>query len=268
MPYKVLTHDYRPPLQGGKPLFDGAPGCVLPTVPVDMDNAVECGRSGWHYSTDVPTALQIAGLWPGGHPSTVWEFEPLGKRKEASGIKSRAESGRFVRQLSEDEVSLYVRALTEQWAGDHTDRLVASQMEWRRALGRPGRDAPAVEHGLRLTLDARGLTALLRRCYAVPVDWTEPWTWTTSAIIATHDAWEYAPHIAKCCRHTWRFSGTTRRNSRDARDARNALALETAAVMGWINDNPDLLTTGIRDAYTAGLRFHQWAPDTLEWMMS
>ena len=63
--YKVTTHDYRPPIQGGDPLWDGkALPFTLPTVRVD-EGGKECSY-GWNFCADLPTALRIAGPWHNG----------------------------------------------------------------------------------------------------------------------------------------------------------------------------------------------------------
>jgi len=57
--YKVLTHDYRPPIQGGEPLLTANTPLpfTLPKIKLDeSDN--ECGHSGWHYCEKPETALR------------------------------------------------------------------------------------------------------------------------------------------------------------------------------------------------------------------
>ena len=60
--YKVFTSDLRPPVQGGKPVWDGTLPYSLPVVNVDTSLAV-CG-AGWNACRDIETCLRIAGLWP------------------------------------------------------------------------------------------------------------------------------------------------------------------------------------------------------------
>lgn len=75
--WKVLTHDWRPPIQGGDPLCDGTTWPVtLPEVGVDATDA-GCG-AGWNCVTDLAAGLRIAGLWPTGRPSRVVVAEPTG----------------------------------------------------------------------------------------------------------------------------------------------------------------------------------------------
>ena len=55
----------------------------------------------------------------------------------------------------------------------------------------------------------------------------------------------------------------------DARDAWDALTVEYAALMGWTKDDPDLHTTGIRDAYRCGLEIVlPTGPNELGWALS
>lgn len=67
--WKILTHDRRPPIQGGKALCDGTTWpVVLPEVRVDTSYA-ECGM-GWNsevgasrpHSDDCPWLLATAAL--------------------------------------------------------------------------------------------------------------------------------------------------------------------------------------------------------------
>ena len=100
--------------------------------------------------------------------------------------------------------------------GPHAARMGRSQVAWWKAFGSTERDAERIEAGLRAALDARGLGWELRRFEDAR---------------AARDA-----RVARVARVAWA-----------------ALTVEYAALMGWTNDDPDLLTTGIRDAYAAGL---------------
>jgi hypothetical protein len=54
----------------------------------------------------------------------------------------------------------------------------------------------------------------------------------------------------------------------DARDARDALIVEYAALQGWTDHDPLLLTTGLRDAYWNGLALAvPTGPNELGWAM-
>ena len=70
--YKVLTHDLRPPIQGGEPLWADGGGYPirLPAVVLDM-SAGMCDQ-GWCACGGPHEALKIAGLWPDGWPSRLF----------------------------------------------------------------------------------------------------------------------------------------------------------------------------------------------------
>lgn len=58
------------------------------------------------------------------------------------------------------------------------------------------------------------------------------------------------------------------RDARDAWTARDALIVEYTALRGWVDRDPLLLTTGIRDAYRCGLGVAvPVAEGTLGWAM-
>jgi len=215
--WKVLTHDYRPPIQGGEPIWDGVPGVMLPRVALDTSDA-ECA-AGWNFTARPETALRIGGLWPTGWPSVLVHVSALGAIKR--GDKCRASTLTLERVSTEDELHAAIRALSEPF-GEHAETMAREQIAWREALARPLRDPEQVEHGVREALTARGLGWTLRR----------------------HD-------------HPWA-----------ARDARDALVVRYAALMGWSKREPDLLTRGLREAYHAGLAVAlPTAPNTLGWSM-
>ena len=227
--YKVLTHDLRPPVQGGEPLWNGDTlPLVLPKRKLDTGSA-ECA-AGWNYCKDLDTAFQIAGLWPFGRPSRAFLVEPTGKYVER-GDKCRAEALGILRPASQREVNAAIRKLSEPF-GDHAERMARSQIAWRRALARPKQDEAKVEAGLRRALRARGLDWPLRR-YGV--------AWAARDAWAAGDAWA----------------------------ARDALVVEYAALRGWTKDKPDLLTTGIRSAYEHGLELAiPTGPSELGWAIT
>ena len=72
--YKALTHDYRSPIQGGAPIWDGT---TLPwhLPPTALDTSPqECG-AGWNFCVTPAAALSISRLWPDGRPSVILEVE-------------------------------------------------------------------------------------------------------------------------------------------------------------------------------------------------
>ena len=76
--FKVFTHDLRPPIQGGAPVWNGKLPFEFPTVELD-ESTDECG-AGWNFVKDIKTGLKIAGLWaaknPGWEPAKIhpWAF--------------------------------------------------------------------------------------------------------------------------------------------------------------------------------------------------
>jgi len=265
--YKVLTHDLRPPLQGGKPLYDGTLPHELPRRKLDTSDR-DCAP-GWHYTRRPETALRIAGLWPTGRPSVLLRVEPIGEWVER-GDKCRAESLRLLAVCSERTVRAAVRRLSEPF-GAHADQMARDQMAWRCALARPGWDEAKVEAGLRAALDVRGLDAwVLRRFEAEGAVWAVWAAWDAS--LDARDAWAARAAWA-AARGAWDAQAAARaawaaRDAWAAWAARDALTVEFAALAGWIDADPYLLTTGLRDAYAAGLAIAMpTGPNELGWAM-
>src|SRR6202142_3315039 len=100
--WKVLTSDFRPPLQGGSALCDGTTWPVtLPEVPLDR-SASECGvKGGWHFCHTIEAAFKIAGLWRTGRPNAVVLVDPHGDIIERAD-KLRA-SSLTLRRIATDE---------------------------------------------------------------------------------------------------------------------------------------------------------------------
>ena len=241
--YKILTYDYRPPLQGGDPLWDGT---TLPYVlpKVRLDTSAEDCAAGYNFTADLPTALRIAGLWPNGRPSCCLHVE-ASKDTIARGDKHRCSELTIVSRVERAEVFAAIRELSEPF-GIHADRMADSQVAWFDALGRPRRNVRAVEAGLRKALKVRGLVWKLQR-------FDDAWAaWDARAARA---AWD-----ARAARAAW--------DAGAARAARDALTVEYAALQEWTKNDPLLLTAGLRDAYAAGLGAAvPVGPDTLGWAM-
>ena len=212
MYWKVLTHDYRSPIQGGEPLFNGTLPYRLPVVRLDVGPA-ECA-AGWNFTDNLATALRIGGSWPDGWPSTAFEVEPSADMIQRDD-KHRASSLRLVRAATAEEVSIAVLELSAAF-GTHAETMCREQMAWRGALARPQRDPVLVLAGLKTALNVRSLD------------------WTVKKFGDARNAWD-----------AW--------DAQAAQDAWAALTVYYASLMQWITDPPDLLTVGIRDAYSAGL---------------
>jgi hypothetical protein len=232
--YKVLTHDLRPPIQGGEPVFDGVFPHVLPTVACNTDPAVECG-AGWNACAKLSDALRIAGLWPNGRSSRVVLCEAPAASVVRAFDKVRAPTWTLSRELSEDEIADGVREFSVGF-GEHADVMTAEQMAWRQALARPKRDRDAVIAGLRAALDARGL-----------IDWElQEYPSSDCTPRAAWYVWvAWRPRVVWVYWAVW-YAG-------DTWDARDALVHRYAAHKGWVDAPADQYTVGIRDAYEHGL---------------
>ena len=172
--YKVLTHDFRPPIQGGDPILPATVAFPyrLPTVEVDTSDA-QCG-AGWNACADIETAIRIAGEWPNGRPSQVFELRSVrGARPLKRGDEIRAATW-DVRGLVTPSALRDARArLYAPMAGDGlpVEGILAEVEAWSCALGRPAHDEGAVEAGLRGALQVRGLGWSLRRYGAAWAAW-------------------------------------------------------------------------------------------------
>ena len=217
MPWKILTHDWRPPIRGGEPLCrtEDLP-LTLPLVPLDTSD-LECG-AGWNFADDLATGFRIAGLWPLGRPSVALVVEPMGE-VVTRGDKRRCAQLRLTREATTEEVQDGILTLSKLF-GDLADAMAVEQWEWRVALGRPRRDPQLVEDALRDALTARDLAKWSIHRYD-----------SARAAWAAWDAWD-----------AW-----------DAWAARAALTVFYASRKGWIGGDPALATTGIRAAYNSGV---------------
>ena len=239
--YKVFTYDRRPPVQGGDPIWDGAMPYDLPTVKLDR-GAAECA-AGWHFCLSLPIALRIVGLWPDGRPSRVAavEADDVVEREE----KCRAATLHLTRWLDEAEIRDGVLEMSAPF-GAHAETMTSEQMSWRTALARPQHDRANVEAGLRIALATRGLDWQLREFLTA---------WDARAARAAWAAWD--------ARDAW--------DAWDAWDAGAAWAAMTVcytSLMGWIKYPADLLTDGLRDAYSFGLGIAlPTGPRELGWAM-
>jgi len=169
--YKILTHDFCPPLQGGKPIWDGVTlPFQLPTVALDTHTVIESSY-GWHFVEDLAEGFKIAGLWPTGRPSVVLAVTPSADAL-ACGTKRRASSLRLDRLATEAEIRAAVVRLSEGF-GQHAERMAEEQQAWRTALARPAHDVATVETGLVAALRERGLRG-----------------WTTQSFESARAAWD------------------------------------------------------------------------------
>ena len=257
--YKVLTSQLMSPVQGTAIPWDGITlPFTLPQVKLDT-SANECG-AGWNFCRDAEQALRIGGFWPDGWRSIVVSVEA--KDALVRGDKCRAATLTITGIVAESAIEEAVRGLSAKWFGEDVDRMAAQQLAWRRALGRPGRDAAAVVVGLKQALDARGLSWKSREYPSARDAWAawdardtrDAWAaWDARDAWDTRDAW--------AARVSW--------DAWAARDARVSLIQYYAGLRGWVKSPEDRLTVGIRDAYEHGLALAvPIAKAVLGWVMS
>jgi hypothetical protein len=252
--YKIFTHDLRPPVQGGAPIFDGSLPFELPTT--NLDNGYADCAAGWNWTTDLAIGLKIAGLWRSGRPCRVFVGEPTPDVLQR-GVKHRSSGGLLTLELSEDEIRVGVEALSAPF-GEHAAQLADEQMAWREALGRPLRDDVAVEAGLGLALEARGLNWTLKRFdagWGARAAWEARGAWDAWDALDAWDAWDaWEARSALAAREVldaWAAWDT--RSALAARDARDALSVNVAVLMFGLERPYGMLTAGLRDAYRHGL---------------
>jgi hypothetical protein len=214
--FKVFTHDWRSPLQGGDPIKVKSFPHQLPTVELDTSSA-ECGP-GWNFCGDAAVAFRIAGLWPTGRPSRLTVFE-ASEDAIARGDKRRASGGIILGEVTEAQVEDAIRTLSIPF-GEHAEYVTQEQILWRKALARPYHNQERVEEGLLLALKTRGLEGWKLKIFSDEKAAWDAW-----------DAWA-----------AW-----------DARDARDALTVSFAARKGWTSIADTLLSLGVREAYLNGL---------------
>lgn len=270
--YKVWTHDYRSPIQGGPPIWDGTLPYALPAVAVD-DGPAE-SAAGWNASASAADALAIAGMCPTGRPSILTRVEENGYPVLERGRKLRSASWIVSELVSADDA---IRELSRRWfAAEHADAMAEEQIAWRVALARPHRDATCVEEELHAALRHRGLSWGLRRFDSARAARAARTARAARAAMAASAAWATwtarAGWAARAARAAW----TARAgwvawdvwDVWDVWDAWPALSVQYASRMGWIEQPADLLTLGIRDAYEHGLAIAlPTGPTELGWAM-
>lgn len=106
--WKILTHDYRPPLQGGDPVCDGTLPYELPKVNLDRSDN-ECSH-GWNFCREIRSGWKIAGMWRTGRPCKVIRVEALGDHVER-GDKLRAEQLGLIRLATDEEIYAAIESM-------------------------------------------------------------------------------------------------------------------------------------------------------------
>ena len=241
--FKVLAHDFSPPIQGGAPVWDGV------TLPFEMpevtlDTSMEECAAGWNYTQTLAQALKVTGFWKAGRPSVCLNVAPSSDGI-TRGDKSRCSRLTILSRCTREEVLAALREMSEPF-GEHADRMAESQFAWMHALARPNREKAVVEACLQTALDARGLDCEIREYESARAAWAARdarAAWDAWAARDARAAWD-----ARAARAAWAaWDGWA------AWDAWAALTVEYAALEKWIDHDPLLLTTGIRDAYESGL---------------
>lgn len=255
--WKLWTHDWRSPIQGGNPVWDGTLPHTLPTVDLDVSGR-ECG-AGWNYVRDIETGWRIAGMWPTGRPARITLMEPDGSHIERMD-KCRAAGGRIVRLATDEEVRDALLRFSTPF-GELQAEIAAEQREWMQALARPYHDRQHVEAGLRAALSARELDGWALRPFKharAAWDAWDAWDardeWDACEARAEWDAraaWD--AQVAWSARAAHARDAWVAWDAQDAWAARDALASWYAASRLWIDPAPDTLTIGIREAYAYGL---------------
>ena len=272
--YKLLTHDLRPPIEGGDPIWDGK------TLPFELPHRKhdtsggDCG-AGWNFVDDLAAGFRIAGLWPTGRPSRVLIVEPDGGHVQR-GEKYRSSHLTILREATEAEITEGIAKLSSVF-GEHAKAMVEEQIAWRRYLARPAYDEGKVEAGLRRALMSRSLAHWQLRRFDSARDARDAWeargvrgardaggagaawdagdAWDARGARAAKDVW--AAWAAWDARAAWGAWGAREareaRAAWDARAARDALKHFYAVHAGWLDAPDDQFTVGIRDAYEHGL---------------
>lgn len=142
--YKVFTHAYRSPIQGGDPIWDGALPFTLPKVAVD-ESYLECA-AGWNACVDEVTAVQISGIWRNGWPARLYAVETC-EQVFKRGDKLRAATWDVV---EERPIAPVIQRLSKAF-GPHEQAMYAALMGW--VHGAPDKYdvgmLQAYSHGLR-----------------------------------------------------------------------------------------------------------------------
>lgn len=269
--YKILTHDNRPPLQGGDPLIP--PGQSLPYAlpPMVLDTSEDECAPGYHFCHTPEGAIRLVGLWPDGRPSRLYRVSATDAIQR--GNKLRAATLTIEHEFTEAEWRDTVAAFSAPFA-PFVAEMVTSQMLWREALSRPHRVEQAVETGLRAALDARGLSEwTVKRFPSARNAWSARAAWDAWSARDAQDAW--IAWIAWDAAVVWiawiaRGAGVAwdAWSARAARGAKDALGWEFSALSEWTPGDPQKLTVGIRDAYRNGLGIAlPTGPKELGWTM-
>jgi hypothetical protein len=161
--FKVLTHDYRPPIQGGAPIWDGKK-LPHPLPAVSLDTSPAQYGAGWNCTETLAAALGQGGFWPDGRSTVAFAVEPgpdvIRRNSPRPEILRRPDTYRastltLVRRATDVELRAAVLEFSQPF-GTLAARMAEEQWAWYIAFRRPERDPEWVEAGLRQALAARG----------------------------------------------------------------------------------------------------------------
>lgn len=265
--FKIFTHDWRSPLQGGYPLLhdDVQLPFILPTVEVDTSSQ-ECGK-GWNFCRSIQDAAAIAGFWSTGRPSKIVLVTALDQVYER-GQKIRTSKLEITRLATDEEIQDSMLVLSS-WS-KNSQHLADEQWKWYVALGSPAHNKKIVQQSLHEALLYRGLTdwqpkeyRTARAARVARAAWAprDAWdAWVAQAALDAQDAW--VARDAWDARDAWATWA--------AQDAWVALVMTSAVKNSWLSSyKSDHLTRGIRDAYFNGLAIAiPTGPQELGWVMS
>ena len=274
--YKILTHDFRPPLQGGAAIWDGK------TLPfklngVTLDKSDQECAAGWNFVDSIETGFKIAGMWPTGRPSEVLIVEPSDDKIQR-GNKWRASTLTICKRANTEQINSAIERFSEVF-GAHSKEMSREQILWRESLSRPYRNIDKVIESLELALKTRGLDWKLKEYQYAWAAWDardaraardawaaraardawDAWAaldaWAARAARAAWAAWDaWDAWAARAAWAAWAaWDAWDAWAARDALDARAALTVQFSSLQSWITQPKDFLTKGIRDAYLNGL---------------
>lgn len=247
--YKVFTHNLCSPIQGGKPVWNGALPFALPKVSVDTSLA-ECG-AGWNMCLSPGTALSIAGLWPDGRPSRIFELEPT-DTVYSRGLKSRTSSAIITRELTTPEIAAGVLEFSQRNLSPYADDMCRLQLLWRSSLQRPVCNKQAVA----TSLDNAWVgwrSKEVRNAREAQDMWK---AWEGRDALAAREAQDM--WTAWEARDMWKWTAWEARDAwvawegRAAWDAWAACIEEFALLNKWIKSPSGPSRTKIREAYANG----------------
>src|SRR3990167_194321 len=212
--FKIFTHDWKSPIQGGEPLNITSFPHILPKVSVDISSN-ECGE-GWNYTKTLIEAVRIVGYWPTGRPAQITVVQPLDKEFER-GRKCRTAQLEIIRLATETEIKQSMLENIQQWIPESLYNIgVEEQWNWYIALGRPNYRKLLVQNGLIDALSIRGLSQWQLKQYTNAGDARVAWdTWDGRDGRAARDAWDVWG--ARAARDIWAAQDAW--NARAARDA-------------------------------------------------